>query len=154
MKVRCIKTNSEDLAIGRDAVSYFDSLHDLGRPSEQKTYTPTVIGYESHVYAIKIKNGHASYYIKHPKFGDLVHVPSVCFEILDPRISKLWCIDHDYVEVVGRRQELLGEFCSRTTMAIKEWIDEPRFLEFYLDGKEREVRIMNNAVRQMDAEFE
>ena len=147
-----MRSNAEGLSIGQEAIDFYDSLHDLGAPSGRKTYRPAKLGYESHVYAIWINGGHISYYIRDPRFGDICHSPSICFEVIDPRVSNYWQIKHDYIKAIGKHA--LGEVFPRTWFAIKEWIEEPRFLEFYIDGKEREVAILESAAKLIEDEFD
>ena len=152
MKVRYVKPDSEILSVGDDALTYYDSLHNLKAPSVRNPYWPNKIGYESHVYAIKIKGGHISYYVRDPLTGDIFHSPAICYEVIDPRMSRYWHIKHGYVKPKGYSP--LGSIFPSTWIAIEEWIKEPRFLEFYVDGREREVSIMEAAAKKIEAEFD
>jgi hypothetical protein len=39
------------------------------------------------------------------------------------------------------------------TLAIREWVKEPMFFERLVDRRERELKIMTEAVAAMDAEY-
>ncbi|MEL6660943.1 MAG: hypothetical protein AAFR36_31110 [Bacteroidota bacterium] len=151
MRVKYVRYNTVDLKVGSVATSFYDSLHDIGVPPKRKKYRPAMIGYESCVYAIWINGGHISYYIRDPILGDIYHAPSVCFDVIDPRISKEWQIKHDYIN--SAKNHTLGPVFPRTWLAIREWIEEPQFLEFYIDGRKREVSIMEAAAKKMEKEF-
>jgi hypothetical protein len=47
--------------------------------------------------------------------------PSFCFEVIDDRVSKFWRYQ------VKAAQGIAPRFPLVTTLAIKEWIDEPLF---------------------------
>ena len=153
MKVRCIRKNTRALSVSRKAIEFFNFTYDRNNSEEEKCYTSCHIGYETSVFAVVSFDGHQIYYIRDQRFGDITHAPSICFEIIDARVSKYWSIKTRYVDVAGQFHPLAPRY-SKTIMAIKEWIEEPRFLEFYVDGKSREVGIMEEAANKMESEFD
>ncbi len=155
MRVKYIRKNANDLSLNRHSHRLYASSYDSRGPDEDKDYggkNPFLkLGYEANVYAMKIRGECTSFYIMEPKFNTMTHFPSLCFEILDNRVSKYWHIDRDFVP----RGE--GNFPREpfeiTVFAIREWIEEPRFLEFLVDDRERELGIMNKMIELMDEEF-
>lgn len=150
MKVKYVRANAISLNISHRVTDYFDYVHGQTSVSDnEKSYRPRVIGYESTVYALMIKDGHVSYYVKDPNSDEIYHSPSVCFEVLDNRVSQIWHMKHNYVQ--GPNHPVIG--IPSTLFAIREWIEEPAFLNNYVDGRDREVKIMNAAIALMDIEF-
>lgn len=152
MKVRCVRKNAYGMDIGKAALNLFDQSYDRNSPPKEKEYRPGIIGYQSHVYALRIIGGHVFYYIRDPDFGEIYHAPSVCFDVIDNRLSSYWHMRHKYVhrDIGGP----LGKHFTSTFIAIREWIDEPGFLNNYVDGRKREVEIMEAAAKLIEAEFD
>jgi hypothetical protein len=107
------------------------------------------IGTEYTVYAVSIYRACPFYCVNVPRgWGDRWgQIPSICFDIIDPRPSQFWHFEAKVIRSGGNEV-----FSSR--LAIPEWINEPRFLEYLVDDREREVAIFAAATAKMDAEFE
>lgn len=132
-----------------------DYLYDSRGPADSKDYgcknSFLTLGYEANVYAISIRRDCTSFYIREPHYDTITHFPSICFDIVDNRISKYW---HLKSNIVPPRNGNFPEAAfERTVFAIKEWIEEPRFLEYLVDDRERELSIMNAMAKLMDEEF-
>lgn len=137
MKVRCVNTDPEQFAIADEHKAYFKSR--FGR-SAVKLFDSVEVGQEYVVYAIAVYRQYPFFYVPYRgRTDDWMFVPSLCFEVLDPRVSKFWFVGLEPTKVV--------------TLAIKEWVQEPSFFERLVDCKERELKIMLDAVAAMDAEF-
>ena len=98
------------------------------------------------VYAVTIRRGCPFYFVAGTDIYDPYKtIPSVCFEVLDARLSRYWRIETDIV-AHGRDQVL------HTTLAFPEWF-EPMFLVNLIDGRPDEVERMRNIAAEMDQEF-
>lgn len=141
MKVRCITVDFEQFPIADDQKALFRSGFGAGAP--RRLYDHVEVGLEYVVYAIMWGRGYPYYYVSYKgRLDDWSLTPALCFEIVDDRASAFW---H-----VGVRT--LANGFQHVTFAIKEWIDEPMFLENLVDCRERELKIMTAAARAMDAE--
>ena len=154
MKVRFERKNLNGLEISPLALSMYNDTYDRHNDSENKDYRGNMIsvGHEAIVYAMNISGPCAKFYIREPKTNSITHFPAPCFKILDNRVSRYWNIRR---ELLPKRDGVFPlEPREYTTFAIKEWIEEPRFLEFLVDEKEREIKIMNKMAALMDREFD
>jgi hypothetical protein len=130
MKVRCLTDNPEDFALETPFKDAF--WHAPGMSMKTNTFVGLDVGQTYVVYAIMVLAGFPYYYVKDSKHPDSwCFAPSLCFEMLDDRPSRLWrCeIDHN-----RRKTPIL-------LLAIREWVEEPRFFELLVDCREREVRL-------------
>ena len=73
--------------------------------------------------------------------------PSVCFDVIDSRVSKYWVSD---VRVIERQ----GDQFFRCMFGIDKWINEPGFWERVVDGDKDAHDTMTMASYMMDMEFE
>ena len=155
MRVKYVRKNANGLGLGRPLLRETNYLYDSRGPENNKDYGSKnrflTLGHEANVYAISIRRDCTSFYIKEPHYNTVTHFPSICFDIIDKRISKYWQIKSNIVPPTnGNFPEPAFE---RTVFAIAEWIEEPRFLEYLVDDKERELGIMNAMIKLMDEEF-
>lgn len=103
-------------------------------------------GKEYTVYAITIRRGCPFYFVAGSDFYQPYEtIPSLCFEVLDARLSRYWRIKTRVVE--HRRDRVL-----HTTLAFREWF-EPMFLTNLVEGRPAEVERMRNIAAEMDQEF-
>ena len=153
MRVKFARKNATGLGLGQNVVDLYNESYDRHGSENDKDYSlnDLTIGYESNVYAMVIRRQCTSFYILEPKFNTVAHYPAFCFDIIDNRMSQYWCIRRRIIDPKNYSGQ--GDAFERTTFAIKEWIEEPRFLEFLVDTKERELRIMNEMIELMDQEF-
>lgn len=155
MRIKFVRRNGNGLDISRAMLRETDYIYDSRGPENDKDYGSKnrflSLGFEANVYAISFRRDCTSYYIREPIYDTITHFPSVCFDIVDSRISKYWHVKNYLVPQSD------GHFpkdaFEKTVFAIEEWIKEPRFLEFLVDDKEREVTIMNKMCKLMDEEF-
>lgn len=146
MKVVCTEIDPDRFQIGDDHKNHFKGL--FGRGAQPKTFHDLQIGEEYTVYACRIARGYPSYYVACGRSpGPWSFRPSLCFEVVDPRASKLW---HFATRVYRSRA---GEEWFYSILAIEQWIKERQFFERLVDGNERERSIMTIAAADMDAEF-
>jgi hypothetical protein len=144
MKVRCINIDPEQFPISREQKDIFNAT--FGRGEKLKLFDHVEVSKEYVVYAMTTRRGFPYYYVSWKgRADDWFFTPALCFEIIDDRPSTLW---H-----VGIRSFPDGTL-PITTFAIKQWIDEPMFLENLVDCRERELKIMTAAARAMDAEYD
>jgi hypothetical protein len=143
MKVRCINNDPEKFEVSEDLRAHFRLQ--FGRGAIYRCYSVTP-GREYVVYAIYVgSQGVPSYCVtrdNHRDPHDWGFVPSLCFEIVDPSISKLWQFQ---VRTTDNGQLI-------TTLAIKEWIEDPQFHLNFAENRGREVQVMLAATAAMDAE--
>jgi len=151
MKVRCTRKNVNDLKDNQSLKKYYNHIYDRVNPECSKNYSRTDIGYESVVFAIIFRGQYVWYYIRKPDSSDIIHVPNACFEIIDNRLSKYWCLSTKRIDNYDRR--FYDEPFIQTTIAIKEWVEEPWFLEKFVDEQPREFKKMNEAAMLIEVEF-
>lgn len=147
MKVRCV--GIDPLQFPVDQATHYYFTRQFGRGAKP-LYDKMQIGQTYTVHAIIFSSGYPYYYVpyRHRGHDCWRHVPSFCFEVIDDRLSKLWHIG------VRASYGNAPSFPLVTTLAIKEWIDEPQFFERLVDCKERELRIFTEAAAAMDVEFD
>lgn len=97
------------------------------------------------VYGIHFVRGFPFYFIELER-DHWTRVPSVCFEIVDSRPSRLWRLD-SFVYTHGREQRL------STRLVIAIMLEEPMFLQNLVDCRPREIALMREAATIMDTEF-
>ena len=146
MKVICKEIDPDRFPVSERHKAHFKGL--FGRGAQTKTFDDLRVGQEYTVYACKISRGYPSYFVACGRSpGPWSFRPSLCFEIVDPRISRLW---HFATRLY---RSPAGEESFYSILAIKGWISDPRFFERLVDGEERERSIMTTAAAAMDAEF-
>ncbi len=155
MRIRYIRKNANGLSLNRESIRIHNHSYDSRGPEDDKDYGSSnpflTLGYETNVYAMTMGGGCDSFYIREPRFNTITHFPAICFEVLDSRVSKHWHLRRRFIP--SRDGYFPREPYVDTVFAIEEWIKEPRFLEFLVDDKERELGIMNKMIKLMDAEF-
>lgn len=143
MKVRCINNDPEKFEVSEVLRAQFQQQ--FGRGAIRRFYSVTP-GREYVVYAIRVGSHAAPSYCvtrdNHRDPHDWGFVPSLCFEILDPSVSKLW---HFQVDTTHD-----GRLTIK--LAIKEWTEDPQFHLNLIERRDREVQIMLSATAAMDAE--
>ena len=144
MKVFCRTNELAELHLSAYHRSFFERYLQIDRPVWNAE-----VGVEYTVYAISIIRACPFYCVNVPRgWGDRWgRIPSVCFDIIDPRPSRYWRFDTRVVRSAENEAFL-------TTLAISEWINEPMFLQNLVESREREVSIMAAATTNMDAEFQ
>ncbi|MDZ4869414.1 MAG: hypothetical protein SGI91_18990 [Alphaproteobacteria bacterium] len=141
MEVRCLTDNPEDFAIDWPFKNAF--WNSPGMSLETNTYQGLKIGRTYVVYAVMVLAGFPFYYVRKNLYRDhRGFAPSLCFEVIDDRPSRLWRYGIDH----SRRKTPVQ------LLAIKEWVEEPLFWELLVDCREREVRLMREAIAFMDWE--
>jgi hypothetical protein len=146
MKVVCKEIDPDRFQVADDHKAHFKRMCGAGK--QPKMLDNLRIGQTYTVYACKISKGYPSYYVECMRRpGPWLFQPSLCFDIVDHRMSKLW----HFATRVHRSPR--GEESFHSIMAIKEWVDEPTFFERLVDAVERERAIMTAAAAEMDAEF-
>ncbi len=148
MKVKCVKSSWDSVTLSEQGRAYYDYIYRIGKSGSVR---PAVIGYESFVYAIVARGGFVSYFIRDPKHGDMYHCPEFCFEVTDPRLSKYWHFQHRYIKSQGLK--MLGETYPTTWLGFPELLNEPMFLENYIEGNRREVSIFESAASLIENEY-
>jgi len=143
MKVRCLTIDPEQFPLDAPFKDAF--WRAPGMSSVSNTFDDVVVGQTYVVYAINVLAGFPYYYVRRGHRGDdWGFAPSLCFEMLDARPSRLWRCGVDYT----RRKT------PKFLLAIKEWVEEPSFFERLVDCRDRELRLMTDAAAFMDAEYE
>ena len=142
MKVKCTSNHLSDILLTgyhRDQLaSWF-----LGSTPPAWEAKP---GADYTVYAIAIHRGCPFYFVAGTDIYQAYQfIPSICFEVLDPRLSSYWRIETRVMPYRG------GEVFS-TTLAFKEWW-EPMFLDNLFDWRSDEVERMRSIAAEMDIEF-
>lgn len=148
MKVVCTHNDLSEMLLTGIHRDYFESkfgpkMRPIWQAEPGKTYT---------VYGISILRGYPFYWLalQVERYGrrwvDWKQVPSICFDIVDGRPSSLW---HFKSYISQHRSDQVFV----TKLAIKEWFDEPTFLERLVEDQAREVGIMTQAAAFMDVEF-
>lgn len=146
MKVYCINTDPERFPVSEDHKAFFRSR--FGRNAVRR-HDFVEVNQTYNVYAIKFMSVFPFYYVSSRKRADdWKFVPGLCFDVIDHRMSKLW---HFGVEPVS--MDIHGDPLA-VTIAIKEWIEDPRFHEHLVDRRGREMKIMREAIAAMDSEYE
>lgn len=143
MKVICRANELADLYLSAYHRAFFERYLRKDHPVWEAE-----IGVEYTVYAISIIRACPFYCVNVPRgWGDRWgRIPSVCFDIIDPRPSRYWHFD-TRVAATGDSEVFV------TTLAIPEWINEPMFLQNLVEDRPREVSIMAEAAMRMDSEF-
>lgn len=142
MKVKCTSNHlSEILLTGfhRDqlAAQFSVSTPPVWEAAPGREYT---------VYAVTIRRGCPFYFVAGTDFYQpFKTIPSICFKVLDTRLSRYWRIETGLVQH-GRDQVF------HTTLAFREWF-EPMFLGNLADGRPDEVERMRTIAAEMDQEF-
>lgn len=143
MKVRCLNIDPEHFPLDAPFKDAF--WHAPGMSSVSNTFSNVVVGQTYVAYAIEVLAGFPYYYVRRGHRGDdCGFAPSLCFEMLDNRPSRLWRCSIDYSR---RKTPIL-------LLAIKEWVEEPSFFERLVDCRDREVCLMAEASAFMDTEHE
>ena len=141
MKVRCIATDPMTFPVGDFDKRYYNWW--IAADKQPRIYEGLTLGASYVVYAIKIYTARPFYFVKYsPEDSRWRLVPALCFEIVDSRVSKLWSY-----------QMRAGEGRYITTVAIKDWIEQPSFFGRLVNHCEPEMDIMRRAVSLMEAEF-
>ena len=143
MKVLCRTNELAELHLSAYHRSFFERYLQNDHPVWNAE-----VGTEYTVYAISIIRACPFYCVNVPRGwgGRWGRIPSVCFDIIDPRPSQYWQF--------GTRVVRSGDNeVFHTTLAIPEWINEPMFLQNLVESNAREVSIMAAASAKMDAEF-
>ena len=143
MKVVCRTNALAELAFSAYHRAFFENHLQKDRPVWNAE-----VGVAYTVYAISIIRGYPFYCVNVPRgWGDRWgSIPSVCFDIIDPRPSRYWYFDTRIAR--SGNNEVFS-----STLAIPEWINEPSFLANLVEDSEREVAIMAAATALMDAEY-
>src|SRR5262245_45375351 len=130
MKVVCTEIDPDRFQIGDDHKRHFKGL--FGRGAQPKTFHDLQIGEEYTVYACKISGGYPSYDVACGRSPvPWSFRPSLCFDIVDPRVSKLW---HFATRI---HRSPAGEGSFHSILAIEQWVGDPRFFERLVDGHAR-----------------
>ncbi len=142
MRVICKSNELSDLLLTGIHRTYFESRFGPETPPVWQAE----IGREYTVYAVSIHRGYPFYFVaSSDSWQPFQTIPSLCFEIVDPRLSTYWLFKTRVVEY-------RGDQTFSTTLAFKEWF-EPMFLSNLVDGYETEGRVMRTIANLMDAEF-
>jgi hypothetical protein len=147
MIVKCVRTKVSEFPIqSSEHMDYFDGL--FGSGSTEKNFDDLIIGQEYVVYRIKITRGYPSYFLRTSErpFYDFFTYPGLCFEIVDNQMSKYWHYDTKIYN-----DARLGEIFF-STIAIREWIEQPSFFERIVDGRSPELEIWMEAARKIRIE--
>ncbi len=142
MRVKCTSNRLSDLLLTgfhreQLAAQFHPSMEPMWTAKPGKEYT---------VYAVTIHRGCPFYFVAGTDFYQpYKSIPSVCFEVLDARMSRYWRIEPRIVEYRGNQV-----LC--TTLAFREWF-EPMFLINLVEGQRTEVERMRNIAFEMDQEF-
>ena len=151
MRVRYVYRNSCEAEAPDHVRAYYDQIYDRGGGAD-RTYRPGLVGFESTVYAIELRAGIPTYYIRDPASNTLYHAAGICFNTIDSATSELW---HYRCRYVPNRSKLLeGEKYMLVLFAIKEWVEDDRFYERYLDGEKKYRSTMEEYMKLMDAEYD
>jgi hypothetical protein len=143
MKVLCKTNELSELLLTGIHRSYFEAKFGPKTPPVWNAE----IGREYTVYAVSIHRGYPFYFVaSSDRRQPFRQIPSLCFEIIDPRPSRYWRFE---TRVVSSR----GDQTFSTTLAFNEWF-EPMFLANLVDGHEIEHRAMQNIANLMDSEFD
>ena len=143
MKVACKSNALSELLLTPYHRSYFETNFGPAAPPVWSAE----IGREYTVYAVSIHRGYPFYFVAPATPRQRYQrIPSLCFEIIDPRPSRYWRIE---MRVVSSGSDQI----FATTMAFKEWF-EPMFLSDLVDGREPELRAMEKIAKLMDCEFD
>lgn len=107
------------------------------------------------VHAIHISRGYPFYWLRFREPRDRTgktwawrQFPSLCFQTVDARPSKLWRV------TTGVHTSARGDQYFFFRMCVQQWLDEPCFLERLVDRHAREHEIMMRLGDEMDGEFD
>ena len=150
MRIKFARRNANEIDLCDIGLQYYNHMYDRQGDQHEKCYFESTLGQEFDVYGVVWRAGFASFFVKDPRSGDVTHAPSVCFDIIDERVSSLW----HYKSYTNRRYPIkaLGSCYEVTWLVFKEWAADSRFYEHYVNGREREVLIMNKYVAQIHSE--
>lgn len=146
MKVKCVRTDLREFPFSEEHRRYFRSW--LRGAQIDKGFDDLKLGKEYIVYAITNNSGYSSYFVKTSDrpFFDFHFQPGPCFEIVENSVSQFWHFDARlHVDQMGNEKFM-------TTLAIREWIEQPEFLHRLIDGKSPEIETWRHMSEQMDAE--
>jgi len=117
-----------------------------------KWYAPE-IGSQYTVHGLYIIRGYPYYWLRVPERPNSSHkyiwqmYPSVCFDVIDSRISKFW-------ETKIGTSERQGDQFFSAMFGVHRWVHERGFWDDLVDGKQDAHDYMMVAGNCLDAEFE
>jgi hypothetical protein len=147
MKVRCVSNQFADALLTPIHRSFFERYFKDGPQWDAP------VGSEFVVHGIYIVRGYPFYWLRVPERSGGRHAwrwrlfPSVCFEMMDDRVSSHWRV---LTRISAPRP---GEQYFITKLGIEAWLRQSRFWENLVEGHEAEYEIMMTAGDLMDAEF-